>query len=102
MWHMAKKSLTQAEMRERSRSRTSRASRTTTRRTLAEGEEEEPEAEESEQGETEQQQIERYRNSSMEEVSDPETVAVNTPLKPMVEDLQRKSKKENKIDCDES
>ena len=66
------RSLTQAEMRERSRSRTSRASRTTTRRTLAEGEEEEPEAEDSEQGETEQQQIERYRNSSMEEVSDPE------------------------------
>ena len=66
------RSLTQAEMRERSRSRTSRASRTTTRRTLAEGEEEEPEAEESEQGETEQQQIERYRQSSMDEVSDPE------------------------------
>ena len=66
------RSLTQAEMRERSRSRTSRASRTTPRRTLAEGEEEEPEAEESEQGETEQQQIERYRQSSMDEVSDPE------------------------------
>ena len=66
------RSLTQAEMRERSRSRTSRASRTTTRRSLAEGEEEEPEAEESEQGETEEQQIERYRQSSMEEVSDPE------------------------------
>ena len=66
------RSLTQAEMRERSRSRTSRASRQSTRRTLAEGEEEEPEAEESEQGETEQQQIERYRNSTMDEVSDPE------------------------------
>ena len=39
---------------------------------MAEGEEEEPEAEESEQGETEQQQIERYRNSTMDEVSDPE------------------------------
>ena len=66
------RSLTQAEMRERSRSRTTRGSRTSTRRTLAEGEEEEPEAEESEQGETEQQQIERYRNSTMDEVSDPE------------------------------
>ena len=32
----------------------------------------EPEAEESEQGETEEQQIERYRQSSMDEVSDPE------------------------------
>eukprot|EP00434_Breviolum_minutum_P013358 symbB.v1.2.011770.t1/scaffold750.1/size323489/22 len=66
------RSLTQAEMRERSRSRTTRGSRTSTRRTLAEGEEEEPEAEGSEQGETEQQQMERYRNSTMDEVSDPE------------------------------
>ena len=71
------RSLTQAEMRERSRSRTSRATRTTTRRspTAVEGpEEEEPEAEEieSEGGETESQQYRRYMQSGLDEVSDPE------------------------------
>ena len=64
------RSLTRAEMRERSRSRTSRATRSTTRRSPTE----QPEGEESEeeQGETEQEQLLRYQQSSMEEVSDPE------------------------------
>ena len=62
------RSLTRAEMRERSRSRTSRATRTTTRRSPTE----EPEGEESEEGETESQQYQRYMQSGKDEVSEPE------------------------------
>ena len=62
------RSLTRAEMRDRSRLRTSRATRPTTRRSPTE----EPEGEESEEGETEEQQYQRYMQSSLDEVSDPE------------------------------
>ena len=61
------RSLTRAEVRERSRSRTSRATRTTTRRSATE----EPESEE-EEGETESQQYQRYMQSGIDEVSEPE------------------------------
>ena len=63
----------QAEMRERSRSRTSRNTRTTTRRssTATEGPEE-AEGIESEGGETESQQYRRYMQSGLDEVSEPE------------------------------
>ncbi len=65
------RSLTRAEMRERSRSRTSRATRTTTRQSTTRSEAVH-ESEEEEEGETEQEQLFRYQQSSIEEVSDPE------------------------------
>ena len=63
------RSLTRAEMRERSRSRTSRATRTTTRQSTTRSE---AVHEIEEEGETAQEQLFRYQQSSIEEVSDPE------------------------------
>ena len=68
MWNLAKESDDSRFEGHRSRLRTSRATRTTTRRSPTE----EPEREESEEGETEEQQYQRYMQSSLDEVSDPE------------------------------
>ena len=66
------RSLTRAEMRERSRSRTSRTTRTTEQRSAAEERDRvDPESEE-EEGETESQQYQRYLQSGIDEVSEPE------------------------------